>query len=114
MRLENSEEICKIRGFNLTSQGAQNVLNHETMRDFILDWTQKGQKRSIDSKHFQMKVNRREVTVKNTTVTKTYRNDTFNKRVFLDNSKHNRFLSTVPYGTKHLKFADIPEEYLEY
>lgn len=92
----------KIRGFNLRTQAAGSVIDHEKMQEMLLLYLA-GEDTSVSCPSFRMKIDRKKTSVKNEFFDKKYSNNVFDKRVVKTGTET---ACTVPYGIKHYLFQD--------
>jgi len=100
---ETGESVVKVRGFTLTNNRARSVLNYASMRDMLEHLVSENRK-ILTTKHFCMRIDRKTLTIKNSTLEKKYRSDCYDKRI-IDTSDH-RSVTTMPFGACHLQYDD--------
>ncbi len=97
-----------MRGFCLNNATAISKINYTVMRDMIQKWaTNKDNVQSVKVDNFSMRISRKDFSVHNAVVTKTYTNDGFNKR-YLNKEDCGSCLKTYPYGATGPDFVDHP------
>jgi hypothetical protein len=103
----DGRETVKVRGFTLKHKAAIRQLNFDNMKRLMEAWI-RGEEESVQTRQFSMKISRKDHSVKNSVMVKTYRNNCFDKRWILDkNMTSNPCVNTIPFGAKHDKFEDI-------
>ncbi len=98
------QTMIKVRGFTLRHARAQEALNHQKMKEFLLAKL-RGEYKVVETSSFSMKVDRQGQAIKNITLKKKYTNQGFDKRWIPKNSSP--CVETYPYGAKHGYFADL-------
>ena len=98
----DGEKVVKSRGFSLRAVAASQKINHDVMKELLKSYL-RGEISSVKCPAFTMVVNRKNATVKNRTIDKTYSNNVFDKRVVLPNTST---ACTLPFGLKHYEFID--------
>lgn len=106
--MQDGEEVVKVRGFTLRNKQALDALNNDTMTELLQSWLE-GRSEEVRTLNFSMKLNRAELSVKNSALAKRYRNDNFDKRYVprIDVSRDDPFVTTYPFGCKHAEFDDL-------
>jgi hypothetical protein len=103
----DGRETVKVRGFTLKHQTVIQQLNFESMKRLMEAWIN-GREESIETRQFNMKLDRKNHSVRNSVMVKTYRNNCFDKRWILDKDlDSNPCVVTMPFGAKHDQFDDF-------
>ncbi len=102
-----TEELVKVRGFCLRNAAAISKINYSVMRDMIQQWATTDEVKSVEVDNFSMRISRKDFSVHNAVLTKTYTNDGFNKR-YLNKEDCGSCLKTYPYGATGPNFVDNP------
>ena len=111
---DDGQSVVKARGFTLKNAQAKKTLNHDVMCRLLAQHLD-GVKESVRVENFNMKLCRKQFAIYNTRQIKEYRNDVFDKR-FIPSAEQARAwgmeeekrVCTLPFGLKHLRFADCP------
>jgi hypothetical protein len=74
----DGRETVKVRGFTLKHQTVIQQLNFESMKRLMEAWIN-GREESIETRQFNMKLDRKNHSVRNSVMVKTYRNNCFDK-----------------------------------
>ena len=105
----HTKEFIKCRGITRTCKAVEKELNHKEMHAMVkalLHPDIEERRREILCTSFRMNVDRRDLSIENRLVTKRYNNFSFNKRVI--DFSDNEYLTTRPFGCRHLRFSDVP------
>lgn len=106
---EGGQSAVKARGFTLESKEARGSINHDSMKKLLKSFLE-GEKDSLESTNFHMAIDRKTLSVRNTTIKKSYKNDVFDKRFVARMGEENPAACTLPFGLKHANFADCDPE----